>query len=122
HTLAPAYAQPGPLVGAVPVPIGARFSAPEGGTIDLLGYANPARVALGGVAHITLCWQAPQPLSVDFPVLLDIVGPDGQGYGRLATYPGRGSYPTSLWTPGVPFCDAYSIRVGADFPAPALAR
>jgi hypothetical protein len=52
---------------------------------------------------------------------LKIVGPDGQGYGRLATYPGHGNYPTTLWTPGVPFCDTYSLKVGANFPAPALA-
>ena len=100
QTLAPAYAQPRPLVGSVPVPIGARFGTPEGGAIEFLGYAWPAPAAPGGAARLTLCWETPRPLTTDYPVFLDIVGPDGQGYGRVATYPGRGSYPTTLWTPG----------------------
>jgi hypothetical protein len=69
-----------------------------------------------------LCWQALAPVSANYSVFLEIVGPDGQGYGRLETYPGRGNYATSLWPVRTPFCDEYSIGVRKDIPAPSVAQ
>ena len=48
--------------------------------------------------------------------------PDGRGYGRLETYPGKGNYATTLWAVSTPFCDRYTISAGKDLPAPAAAR
>jgi hypothetical protein len=69
-----------------------------------------------------LCWQALAPVQQNFSVALEIVGPDGQGYGRLETYPGRGNYATSMWAVNSPFCDSYTLNVGRDIPAPAAAH
>ena len=117
YTLAPAYAQPLPLQRLPDVWLDQNF----GDAITLIGYDVPARVTPGQSASVTLCWEALQPVSADYSVFLEVAGPDGQGYGRLVTYPGRGNYPTSFWKPGVSFCDEYGVPVGENFPAPALA-
>jgi hypothetical protein len=117
-TIAPAYAKPHPQTVPAEVPVTFRF----GDAIELVGYNRPAPARPGQVTRITLCWQTAAPVSQNYTVFLEIVGPDGQGYGRLATYPGRGNYATSLWVVRVPFCDRYAVPVGATFPAPALAQ
>ncbi len=117
-TLAPAYAKPRPQTQLADVPVSYRFGA----AIELVGYNRPPSAHPSQTAAITLCWQATAPVSENATVFLEVVGPDGQGYGRLATYPGHGNYATSFWAVGVPFCDNYAVPVGADFPAPAVAQ
>ena len=117
-TIAPAYAKPRPQIAPAEVPTAFHF----GDAIELAGYNRPAPARPGLEAQITLCWQALAPVTENYTVFLEIVGPDGQGYGRLATYPGHGNYATSLWAVRVPFCDRYVIPVGSTFPAPALAQ
>lgn len=117
-TLAPAYAKPRPQTVPADVPMSLRF----GEVIELLGYDRPEPVRPGDEAKVTLCWQAVAPISQNYTVFLEIVGPDGQGYGRLVTYPGRGNYATSLWAVRVPFCDRYVVPVGSTLPTPAVAE
>jgi hypothetical protein len=117
-TIAPAYAKPLPQTRPADVAVTYHL----GESIELLGYNRPPLVRPGQTATVRLCWQAIAPVKLNATVFLEIIGPDGQGYGRLATYPGHGNYATSLWTLGVPFCDNYAVPVGADFPAPAVAQ
>jgi hypothetical protein len=49
-----------------------------------------------------------------------VIGPDGQGYGDLTSYTGRGNYPTTLWKPNQPFCETYNWPVRGDYPAPSV--
>ncbi len=116
-TLAPAYARPRPQM--VPADVSTTYHFGE--AVELVGYDWPAPVLPGGEAHVTLCWQATAPISQNYTVFLEIVGPDGQGYGRLVTYPGRGNYATSLWAVRVPFCDQYVVPVGKTMPSPSAA-
>jgi len=118
-SIAPAYAKPQPLPSEAMIdyPLAARF----GNEIELIGYLRPSLVHPGQEFKITLCWQALAPITHNYTVALEIVGPDGQGYGRLNTYPGRGNYPTSFWRVNQRFCDKYSVEARPDLPAPAAA-
>jgi len=114
-TLAPAYAKPQPLrtKAAIDHPMSVFF----GEDIELLGYLRPQAIVPGREFQITLCWQAVAPITRNYSVLLEVVRPDGQVYGRLESYPGRGNYATSLWAVNVPFCDSYTLRIGRNMPA-----
>jgi hypothetical protein len=116
-TLVPTYAIPQPLAGPVEVP--ARYAFGE--AIELIGHQTPQAVRPGATAELGVCWQAAAPVPEDYTVFLEAIGPDGQGYGRLVSYPGRGNFATRFWTPGVPFCDRYRLLVEDAMPAPAQA-
>ena len=118
-SIVPAYAKPQPL--APEAVIDYPFNVTFGEEIELLGYLRPQAVLPGQKFKITLCWRAVVPVARNYSVFLEIVGPDGQGYGRLETYPGRGNYPTSFWTANERFCDHYSVEARKDAPAPAAA-
>ncbi len=119
-TLAPAYAWPRPLPAGASAgtPLGVRF----GEAVELVGYRLPSAINPGDALEVELCWQARQPVGEDYTVMVELVGPDGQGYGRAESYPGGGNYPTSFWRAGQPFCDRYRMSTGPAIPAPALAR
>jgi len=117
--LAPAYTPPA-LQSAVTVdtPAGAIFDD----RLELLGYQGSVQATAGQSAQATLCWRALAPMTNNQTLYLEVVGADGQGYGRLQTYPGRGNYPTSQWTPNTAFCERYEVPLGSEIPAPALAH
>lgn len=117
--LAPAYARP-PLqtAASIDTPVGAVF----GGSLELLGYQGSVAATAGQSAQATLCWRALAPIAANQTLFLEVVGADGQGYGRLRTYPGHGNYPTSQWTPDTEFCEHYQVPIASAIPAPALAH
>jgi 4-amino-4-deoxy-L-arabinose transferase-like glycosyltransferase len=120
-TLMRVYAQPLPASAArlqALQPINAVLD----NQIELIGSEPAIPAAPGQNLKLTLCWQALQPVKKNYTVILDIVGPDGQGYGELRTYPGRGNYATSFWRVQVPFCEAYKVPVGTGMPAPVVAK
>ncbi len=119
ETLAPAYAQPRPLATQQAQDLDFPLDAFFGTSVNLVGYAGLTPAVPGDDLGISLCWQATDPVGLNHSLSLELVGPDGQGYGRLTTYPGRGNYPTSFWEVGAPFCDDVRIRVGETIPAPA---
>jgi 4-amino-4-deoxy-L-arabinose transferase-like glycosyltransferase len=106
-TLAPAYAKPQPLPShsTIDHPLALVF----GGAVELIGFQNPRPVLSGEAIRVTLCWEAARTMLENYPVQLELVGPDGQPVARLETWPGRGNYPTSLWRSAAPFCDVYAI-------------
>ncbi len=91
--------------------------------IEMLGYEilTPS-VYPEDSARVDVYWKASQPIYQDYTVQLEIVGPDGQGYGILDTFPGNGNYPTTNWQVNHPFKDRYDVPVRKDFPAPNMAR
>ena len=117
ETLAPVYSKP-PPASAAQIQSVQPVDAVLGDQIKLLGYLPTQPGTVGQQVETVLCWQALQPgFSINYSVLLDIVGPDGQGYGGLTTYPGRGNYATSSWALNTPFCDHYVIPVATGFPS-----
>lgn len=116
-TILPTYAVPRPLSGSVDVPAQYTF----GEAIQLIGHQTPDSVRPGTTADVRVCWQATTPVLANYTVFVEVVGPDGQGYGRLLSYPGGGNFATRFWTPGVPFCDRYRLPIEPAIPAPAQA-
>jgi hypothetical protein len=117
--LAPAYARP-TLETAVQVdtPIAVVY----GDSLELLGYDGAVEGIAGESVRATLCWRAVAPISANQTLFLEVVGADGQGYGRLRTFPGHGNYPTSQWALNTAFCERYEVPITAGIPAPALAH
>lgn len=118
--LMPIYALPEPAtatdLAAVDTSVGATF-APG---MRLLGAKLAESDGPEQPLNVTLCWQADRAIDRNYPLMLTLIGPDGQGYGHSVRYPGQGNYPTALWTPTVPFCETYRLEVRGDYPAPAV--
>ena len=119
-SIAPRYAKPQPLAPQATIDYPLRVNFAD--EIGLLGYQQPPSIVPGQNFSVTLCWQAIAPVEKNYPLVLEIIGPDGQGYGRTERYPGDGNYPTSFWTMNRRFCDDYTIAARADLPAPAFAN
>jgi hypothetical protein len=121
HSILPAYARPQLLsreeVALASTPSGARF----GDVAELLGYRlTLGKTAPGRRIGVTLYWRVLTKSQVNHTVLVEIVGPDGQGYGSDASYPADGNFATSLWEPGDIFeDDSYIVQISDEFPAPA---
>lgn len=120
--IAPTYARPQPLSAEASAALPATPVARLGDHLMLLGQVAVAAGQPEGELTLRLCWMAAAPIDQHYPLRLNLIGPDGQGYGQLETYPGRGNFPTGLWTPGERFCDVYYLPVRGDFPAPAEGR
>lgn len=116
--IAPLYAYPQPLTReeATTLQPLARF----GDAIELLDIQPPAPVHTNELATTQLCWQALQPVPQKLALRLEVIGPDGQGYGWRNLLPGAGNYPPDFWEANTPFCEKYSLPVRGNFPAPAI--
>jgi 4-amino-4-deoxy-L-arabinose transferase-like glycosyltransferase len=75
---------------------------------------NPRRVMAGGATNVTLCWRALEATSENYSVLIQILGEDNAILGARRTYPGLGSFATSLWRVGDRFCDQISVPINPD--------
>lgn len=123
----PAYARPSTIDPAAPPvahQLDLRFSPtdqPAGEVARLLGYAlDPPVTHPGEEVGVELCWQALGETQVDYSVFVHLVGQGERVVGRRDTYPGLGSFPTSLWKAGDTFCDLYRVSVSAEAPSPAV--
>lgn len=116
--IAPAYSQP-PTIAEDTIPNAKTFELAPG--VLFLGFDVPPVIAYpGDVIPVEIYWKAARPLRANFTVRLELIGPDGQGYGLLDTYPGGGNYATSDWAVNKAFKDSYMLYVRQDFPAPAV--
>lgn len=99
----------------------ARQSPPEqelrvslGSEIQLLGYQLDERsLSPGQPVRVALFWQATQPVTDDYTVFTQLVGPDGQVWAQQDNQPQGGSYPTSAWSPFDTVVDRYELHLGA---------
>lgn len=121
--IAPVYARPSQLAedaDPLPYPLHARFTAPGGDVVEIVGYdVWPGDVAPGQAVAVTLEWRVlrrPSSLAAsewidkegrwhavedaNYTVGLHLVGRNGQTLAGAALYPGRGNMATSLWQPG----------------------
>jgi hypothetical protein len=80
----------------------------------------PQRSAPGDEVNVTLCWQVLAATDKDYSIFVQFVGEADRIVGRRGTYPGLGSFVTSLWQPGDTFCDLYRVPVNGDTPGPAV--
>ncbi len=115
--LHPAYAYPkmlsaeqlSPIIGTEPR--GLRF----GEIAELQGVILDQKSATAGeVLPVQVCWRTLAEAEKDYSVLVHLVGPNNSVVASRHTYPGLGSYPTSLWEPGQLFCDQINIDIPED--------
>jgi len=99
-------------------PIHARF----GQAMELIGYAVQGELAPGGFMEVDLYWHCLAPMATDYSVAVQALDPERRFYGGTVNYPGRGSYPTSLWQPGQIIEDRHRFTLGADLPVPTYVQ
>jgi 4-amino-4-deoxy-L-arabinose transferase-like glycosyltransferase len=119
----PAYAAP-PLMTAEQVPPAASHAdIVSGNTLRLLGYELPETpVRPGEELPVTLYWESVAPTSRDLSVFVHLFGRDMVLAGQIGSYPGLGTYPTSLLRPGQVVKDTYPVPVIVTATAPSLLR
>jgi len=110
--IAPAYARPSLLsegdLGSMPHQPEINYE----GEIRLLGYDIEERVIRPGeFLHITLYWHSLKVMERDYTVYLKLFGPNHEVIGQTDTYPGLGSFPTTLWREGDIIKDTYPLGI-----------
>lgn len=70
----------------------------------------------GGALTLTLYWQSLQPLTIDYTIFTQLLGPDGQLYGQQDRQPVYGQWPTSRWRPGQEVFDKFVLTVNPAAP------
>jgi len=68
----------------------------------------------GEVIKVETCWVTINSTEQDLDILVHIVGPENRVVAGRHTYPGLGSYPTSIWQPEKRFCDAIHLDIPED--------
>ena len=94
-----------------------------GGGIRLLGVTLPhGRLEPGQGFSVEACWMALAPQSTDYTVFIHAIGPEDNRTAERHSYPGLGTFPTTLWPVDRAFCDRYTIEVEAWAEAPMVYR
>lgn len=88
---------PGGLFAAREV-IDRPMNAVFDGRVSLLGYSAPVDELQPGMSmHVTLFWQALEPLPVDYEVFAQLWTDDGQAMASAHVYPFSGMYRSRIW-------------------------
>ena len=120
-TLHPAFAPPRLLPPAEAAATVESAELTFGNSARLLGIAlERPSVAPGGTLTVRACWEALAPMERDYTVFIHLLGREDARVAERYTYPGLGSFPTSLWPTGQAFCDLYRMRVEEWAPVPEL--
>lgn len=119
----PVYARPPALtegqVQAYIRPVNIDF----GGRMRLLGYhLDRDAVQPGDLLRVTLIWQSLSSMAEDYTLFIHLFGRDRQPIGQRDSFPGSGTYPTSLWHPGEIIADTYRVPVWQVAIAPVALR
>ncbi len=88
----------------------------EGKILLLAATMDATEVPAGGRLHVRLRWRALREMAHDYTVFVQVVGPDGQLYGQVDSWPVHGTRPTGGWATGEELDDAYDFYVKADAP------
>jgi len=116
----PAYALPNTvqqLPGSA-VPLEAHFEA-----LELVGVETPIpAIEAGGWVPITVYWRLNEATDENYSTFYSVIGREIEEIGKLDTYPGMGTLPTSQMEVGTIYRDNYLIQVEEDFRTPTLIR
>ncbi|HNT73770.1 MAG TPA: DUF2723 domain-containing protein, partial [Anaerolineae bacterium] len=77
---------------------------------------NVDDVPAGGQARVDLRWRGLRTLTRDYTVFVQVVGPDGQLYGQVDSWPMQGTRPTSGWRVGEELDDPYRFYLKENLP------
>lgn len=116
----PAYAKPEPVKeDSLPGEMTRLNLALGGSAIKLLGGHIEAESARAGDSvPLSLYWQATEPPQDDYFSFVQILGRDLEPIAGVDCYPGRGTFPPTLWTPSVIYRDRYELPIAAGAEAP----
>jgi hypothetical protein len=103
---------------AISHPLEATFAPLSSENAPLIGLRGYDAQLRDGVPHldVTLYWEALAPISQDYALVIQLTSPvPGDNSLRLNynTWPGRGNYPTTAWTPGRIIADHYHLKLPA---------
>jgi hypothetical protein len=129
--IAPAYAGPTLLsleeIEAIPYRLNANF----GEVMKLLGYDLPVTstqypipntLMPGDSLTITLYWQSLAKMNQDYAVFVHLLDENDLTLAQRNTFPGLGSFPTTLWQVGDTIADTYTLMLPETTYAPSSAQ
>ncbi len=123
--IAPAYARP-PLLSPEQIEaIPNRLDMNFGGVMKLLGYnLQPTTYNLqpGDSLTVTLYWQSLAEMNRDYAVFVHLLDENDLVIAQRNTFPGLGSFPTTLWQAGDAIADAYTLTLPETTYAPSSAQ
>lgn len=102
----------------IPYPLEATFGSTATGEpapIGLRGYDAEVK-GEAPYLDVTLYWQALVPISHDYALAIQLASPvpgDNSLRFNYNTWPGRGNYPTTAWSPGEIIVDHYDFKLPA---------
>ena len=129
--IAPAYARPPLLSEAAIKAIPHRLDVSFGGVIKLLGYDLPVTniqhpipntLVPGDALTVTLYWQSLAEMNQDYAVFVHLLDENDLILAQRNTFPGLGSFPTTLWQAGDAIADTYTLALPETTYAPSSAQ
>ena len=60
---------------------------------------------------VRACWRSENQMERNYVLFVHLLDPDLNPLGQRDTHPGLGNFPTSLWQPGVIFCEGYHVPI-----------
>ncbi len=116
----PAYAKPAVVTeDEIPEAMTRLDLSFEGTPVVLLGGQVEAEsVSPGDRVSVSLYWRAREPSEQDYVAFLQILGREMEPIAGVDCYPGAGTFPPTLWEPGVVYRDRYHLAVAADALSP----
>jgi hypothetical protein len=110
--LAPGFGRPRSLNDTQIATIPNRVDVQFGDAARLLGYdVTPTDAKPGGVIEVTLYWEPLTQTEQNQAVFVHLLSDEGTMVAQRDTYPGLGSYLTTMWQPGVAFADVYRMHI-----------
>jgi hypothetical protein len=76
-------------------------------------------VPAGGQLAVDLRWRCLRAMDHDYTVFVQVLGPEGQLYGQVDSWPVQGARPTSTWAVGEEVADPYRFYLQEELPAGA---
>ncbi|MBN1247406.1 MAG: DUF2723 domain-containing protein [Anaerolineae bacterium] len=97
-------------------PAGAGLASFNGGIVLVDAHVDASEVLAGGPLLVDLTWRAQESLAQNYTVFVQVVGPDGQLYGQVDSWPVQGARPTTSWQAGDTIEDRYRFFVDGEAP------
>ncbi|MBN1875735.1 MAG: DUF2723 domain-containing protein [Anaerolineae bacterium] len=70
---------------------------------------NAEGVAARGPLSVNLTWRGLHPITHDYTVFVQVIGPEGKLYGQVDSWPVQGTRPTHNWEVGEEIADPYQF-------------
>ncbi len=131
--IAPAYARPSLLSSKDIEIIPNRLNVNLGGVMKLLGYdvqsskfkaqsSKPSSLRPSDSLAVTLYWRALAKMDRDYAVFVHLLDENDLILAQRNTFPGLGSFPTTLWQAGDAIADTYTLPLPETTYAPSSAQ